>query len=175
MDENLILGIAIAVGLWIFLRRRQQSEGGRRIGLFGWSAPPRPGGLQPVRPSQRRQETMPRVGTPGTVTPDQLRALEAHSFAPDKGWSREEADLILDSVAYLRAVCAETTGNAQPDLEVQNEILRTILLDQDLRDYVRAWGERRREAGEADHNPSPLPRNNQFERVAEAARDLTQD
>jgi hypothetical protein len=55
-------------------------------------------------------------------------------------------------------------------LEVQNALLRFILTDQDLRDYVRKWGELRRDDGAEDDDDPELMPNNQYERIAEAAR-----
>ncbi len=162
----MILAAAVAGAAWLMFRSRKK---GGKIGLFGRTGQPVGGAAKPGQPAQ---SSMPRLGTPGTVTPDQLRALERFNFTPDKKWSREEADLILDAVAYLRAVCADAIRQAEPPLPIQNGLLRTILTDQDLRDYVRAWGERRRAAGEAGEEPV-LAHNNQFERVADAARELT--
>ncbi len=167
----MILAAAIGGAIYLMFRRR---KGGGLFGLFGGR------GQGPAKPSSQVARTqrpadgsMPRLGTPRTVTGEQLRRLERLNFPRDKNWSVEEADLILDSVAYLRAVCAEAIGRPEPPLPVQNALLRTILTDQDLRDYVRAWGERRRAAGEADEE-LVLAHNNQFERVAAAARELAE-
>ena len=51
-------------------------------------------------------------------------------------------------------------------------LLHTILSEQDLREYVRAWGERRRAEGQQGTDPRPLPRNNQYERVERAIRQM---
>jgi hypothetical protein len=47
-----------------------------------------------------------------------------------------------------------------------------VLTTEDVRDYVRKWGEERRAAGldEFAGDEPELVRNNQFERVAKAAR-----
>ena len=117
---------------------------------------------------------MPRLGEPGTITFNQMKALRQNNFVPDKSWSREEAALILDAVIYLRAVCRTVASDddGPAPLEVQNELLRVILTTEDVRDYVRRWGEARREAGhdEFTDDERKLPRNNQFETVAKAAR-----
>lgn len=159
MDPN-SLAIAIAVGIviWIMMRRRRRT---------GRSAP------AAVR-TEEKPRAMPRIGTPGTITFNQIQALKQNNFAPDRNWSREEAALILDAVAYLRAVCRTIAGedDGPPPIEVQNELLRVVLTTEDVRDYVRKWGEERRAAGLdefADDEPE-LPRNNQFEHVAKAAR-----
>lgn len=125
-----------------------------------------------------RRETaareMPRIGTPGSITFNQIKALQQNNFAPDKGWSREEANVILDAVRYLRAVCRDVgdEDDGPPPLEIQNALLRYILTEQDLREYVRKWGDDRREAGFdefADDDPV-LARNNQYARVEKEAR-----
>ena len=116
---------------------------------------------------------MPRIGTPGTITDEQINALKDNSFGPTKEWSFEEAALILDSVTYLRGVCKGVLGNEQPPLELQNELLAFILEDQDLHDYVRRWGEDRRKAG-VNGKVTKLKHNNQFKRVAKKATDLAE-
>ena len=55
-------------------------------------------------------------------------------------------------------------------LVVQNALLLFILTDQDLRDYVRKWGETRRDEGAEDDDDPELMRNNQYDRVVDAAR-----
>ena len=162
MDPN-TLAIAVVVGIvmWVMMRRRRQSGNAR-------------GTTAAARRPEEKPRTMPRVGTPGSITFNQIQALKQNNFTPDKSWSREEAALILDAVAYLRAVCRAVAGDEDglPPLEVQNELLRTVLTTEDVREYVRKWGEERRAAGIdefADDEPE-LPRNNQFEHVAKAAR-----
>jgi len=162
MDSNsLALAFAIGIAFWVLMRMR------RRRGKSAQQAPAPAG----AGPSAR---TMPRFGKAGTITFNQIKALRRNNFVPDKTWSREEAALILDAVAYLRAVCRTVADDddGPPPLEVQNELLRIILTTEDVRDYVRRWGEARREAGLdefADDDPE-LAHNNQFERVAKAAR-----
>ncbi len=167
----MILAAAIGGAVWLMFRsRRKSGQGwfGRRVGMESTSA----SGTAAKRTGEKRDNSsMPRLGVPRTVTGDQLRRLERLNFPRDRNWSKEEADLILDTVVYLRAVCAEAIRQAEPPLPVQNALLRTILTDQDLRDYVRAWGERRRDAGEEDVEPV-LAHNNQFERLAARAREL---
>lgn len=126
-----------------------------------------------AKPETQRRE-MPRIGEPGTITFNQMRALQRNDFKPDKGWSREEADLILDAVKYLRAVCRDVgeEDDGPPPLEVQNALLRFVLTEQDIRDHVRKWGDERRQAGLdnfSDDEPV-LARNNQYARVAAEAR-----
>ena len=104
-------------------------------------------GLVARREAQQRE--MPRVGEPGSITFNQIKVLQQNNFDPDKEWSREEANLILDSVKYMRAVCRDVgdEDDGPPPLEIQNAMLRFILTEQDIRDYVRKWGDDRREAG----------------------------
>ena len=112
-------------------------------------------------------------GTPGTITDEQISALKDNLFEPTKEWSFDEAALILDAVTYLRGVCKEVLRNEQPPLKLQNELLAFILEDQDLRDYVRRWGEDRRKA-EINGKATKLKHNNQFKRVAKKATDLAE-
>ncbi len=125
--------------------------------------------------NEQASRAMPRMGKPGTVTPKQIQELRLNSFTPEKDWSFEEAALILDALSYLRSVCNDIADDQDgpPPLEVQNELLRFILTEENLRDYVRAWGERRREAGEDnndDDDTLELPHNRQYDRVADKAR-----
>lgn len=159
MDPNSVtLGIAIGIAVLVFMRLRRRRMAGRS------AAPAR----------ETKPRTMPRIGTPGTVTFNQIQALKRNNFEPDRSWSREEAALILDAVAYLRAVCRmiSSDDDGPPPIEVQNELLRIALITEDVRDYIRKWGEERRAAGVdefADDEPE-LVRNNQFELMAREAR-----
>jgi hypothetical protein len=160
MDNALFYAICAAGVAFIMFRPR---KGRPRRSLF--------------RRAQSNEATdanssMPRVGVPHTVTIAQLDQLERFNFPRERSWSREEADLILDSVVYLRGVCAETIDDPEPELRVQNELLKTILTDQDLRDYIRAWGERRRAEDAQFTDPRPMTHNNQYERVQRALRQL---
>ena len=115
--------------------------------------------------SAQSQPTMPRLGVPGTATPGQLERLQALEFETSPHWSREEADLILDAVAYLRAVLA-VRGEADPAVDLQNRLLVFILSDAALREHVMAWGRERRERG----TDIPVAREAHFERVAAFVR-----
>jgi hypothetical protein len=163
--ESIILGIIVALGVWIFMKRREVKSGSLFGGLFSGSHLQ----VQPKQPQRKRE--MPRIGTPGTITDEQINELKHTLFEPSKDWSFEEAALILDSVTYLRGVCREVLGKEQPRLELQNELLAFILQNQDLRDYVRKWGEDRRRAG-IKGTASRLKHNNQFKRIAKMATDL---
>ena len=161
MDQTLFYAICAAGVAFLMFRPR---KGRPRRSLFR-----RPPSNEAVDP----QSSMPRMGVPHTVTIDQLNQLAQFSFPRERSWSREEADLILDSVVYLRGVCAETMDDPEPELRIQNELLKTILTDQDLRDYVRSWGERRRAEGKQGTDPRPMTRNNQYERLERALRQLS--
>jgi hypothetical protein len=157
--NSLLLGIFVALAVWIFIKLRQRTGGFR-----GLPSSPDPSSSQ--RPEKRRE--IPRIGVPGTITHEQITALKRNLFRPSGDWSFEEAALVLDTVSYLRAVCAAALGKKEPPLQVQNELLAYILEDQDLRDYVRKWGKDRREAG-IDDKPPQLKRNDHYERVAKMA------
>jgi hypothetical protein len=163
--DSIILGIIVALAVWIFMKRRE----GKRGSLFGSLFRGSRAQVQQKTPQRKRE--MPRIGTPGTITDEQINELKRTLFEPSKEWSFEEAALIIDSVTYLRGVCKEVLGKEQPQLEIQNELLAFILENQDLRDYVRKWGEKRREAG-VRGKATRLKHNIQFKRIAQRATDL---
>lgn len=165
--DSLLLGILVALAVWLFMKHRQGNGGSLFGGLFSGSR------SQVKHKSPPKQRDMPRIGTPGTITDEQINALKGNFFEPTKKWSFEEAALILDSVTYLRGVCKGVLGKEQPPLELQNELLAFILENQDLRDYVRRWGEDRRKAG-INGKATKLKHNNQFKRVAKKATDLAE-
>lgn len=109
-----------------------------------------------VKTRAAAQPAMPRIGEPGTVSDEQLERLKALSFETSRHWSREEADLILDAVAYLRAVIAALRGPGEAPLELQNRLLAFILTDAELRKRVGGWGK----------EPSAIVRDAQFNRIA---------
>lgn len=146
--ESLLLAILVAAVVWLLMRH------GRTLR----KAPT-------ARPSAR-SPTMPRVGVAGTVTAEQLARLKAFEFEPSADWSREEADLILDAVDYLREVIRAVRGGVEAPIELQNRLLVFVLSDAALRERVAAWGAARRA-----HGPGlALERDAQFERVALQAR-----
>lgn len=165
-QQTLLLAVVIAVGIWAGMRvLRQQRERQR---------PPAP---PPQSLPSAERGTMPRIGEPHTMTPRQIRALKDNEFVFDRSWSREEAALVLDTVAYLRAACRRVTGSAgePPPLEVQNELLRIILTDRELREHVRQWGMARRDdagAGYIEATADELPVSHQSGRIAAEARRL---
>jgi hypothetical protein len=110
---------------------------------------------------------MPRFGTPGTITRDQMKWLKDNDFEPQRLWSKEEAQLILDAVTYVRAIIYMTTNEADPPIEIQNTLLKFILTDDDLRQYVYEWGLNR--TRDEDGSPQPvLERDEQYARVEAA-------
>ena len=161
--NSLLIGIFVALAVWIFIKLRQRTGGFQRL-----SSSPYPSSSQRLEKSRE----IPRIGVPGTITQEQITALERNLFQPSGDWSFEEAALILDTVSYLRAVCSKSLGKREPPLEVQNELLTYILQDQDLRDYVREWSKDRREAG-IDDKPPQLKPNDQYEQVAKMATKCT--
>ncbi len=165
--DSLLLGILVALAVWLFMKYRQGNSGSLFGDLFSGSR------SQVKHKPPPKQREMPRIGTPGTITNEQISALKGSLFEPTKEWSFEEAALILDVVTYLRGVCKEVLGNEQPPLELQNGLLAFILENQDLRDYVRRWGEDRRKAG-INGKTIKLKHNNQFKRVEKKATDLAE-
>lgn len=163
--QTLMIAFGFGWGAWILYRIHQRRSS---------RADP---GEALVRKPTAEQAEMPRVGTPATLTFNQIKALQDNSFTPDKKWSKEEAALILDAVKYLRAVCRDISDDddGDPPLEIQNALLRYILTVQDIRDFIRKWGEDRRGQGLedfADDEPE-LMRNAQYDRVkAEAEKFL---
>jgi len=149
--SSVVIGILVAVFVWLFMRVRRARALQRH---------------QAKNPAPAENPaTMPRIGIPGSVTKDQLRRLRELHFGPSRHWSREEADLILDSVVYLRAAILQVTGGSDTSEDLQNKILAFILTDEQLRGYIISWGQNRRNKGNFDE-PGELVRNEHFERVA---------
>lgn len=165
--DSILLGILVALAVWIFMKLRRGDSG-----LFSGLFPGSRAHIQPSPQQQQKQHEMPRIGTAGTITEEQIKRLKRNSFGSSKDWSFEEAALILDAVSYLRAVCAEVAGKKPPPIEIQNELLCFILEDKELRTYVRKWGQGRRDAAIEKDRPQ-LPHNTEFNRVAKAASRFT--
>lgn len=153
--SSVLLGIAVALFTWLFLRQVRARVAQRRRARHAEAA--------------GTQKTMPRVGTPGTVTKEQIQRLKALHFHPSRDWSAAEAELVLDTVAYLRAVITQLQGNGDASEEVQNRILAFILSDDELRAYLLAWGRDRRDKDDGAA-PISLEQSEQFERIAAFAR-----
>jgi hypothetical protein len=154
--NGIILGIVVAFIVWLSIRggRRMREKKNRRKG-------------SPI------QRTIPRIGTPGTITKEQAEELRKNNFEPLKDWSFEEAALMLDTTTYLRAVFSEAAGLKNSPLEMQNKLLVFILDDEQLRDYVRSWGEERRNRG-SDSKAAELSHDAEFERIAAEALKLAE-
>ncbi len=163
MNDSILLLMAIAVVVWLFIRRGRIAR--QRQLMHARET-------QGLQPDEAR--SMPRLGQPGTITRAQMRSLAANDFHPSRQWSREEAQLILDALAYLRAAIKTVTGEANAPVEVQNKILGLILSDDDLRDYVLDWS-RNLTREEEDETEIELPADDRFERVAGAIRELWEE
>ncbi|MEK9685260.1 MAG: hypothetical protein VW226_11985 [Rhodospirillaceae bacterium] len=163
LETGLVVA-ALVWGGWVLVKihRRRKTYGDPTAGVV-------------QRQEKPKNREMPRLGSPGTVTFNQIQALQRNNFQPDKNWSKEEAALILDGVKYLRCICRDISksdpDDGPPPLEIQNELLRVILTEQDIRDHVRKWGEERRASGfsEFDDDEPDLDKNRQYERVKQAA------
>ncbi len=163
--ESILLAVVVGLAVWLFMRNARAMRARRRPP----AEPPQAGGDAPALKS------MPRLGAAGTITRQQMAVLTEMDFEPARQWSREEAQLILDSVTYLRAAIRMVTGEAGAPIEVQNNILGFILGDDDLRDSVLDWGlNRTREEEDAGDNAELLA-DQTFERVADYIRELWED
>ncbi len=158
--DSLLVAFAIGLVIWLMMRRIVQQRARQRMA-----------GEAEAGEAPRGQRTMRRIGTPGTVTRAQMAELRACHFEPSRHWSREEAQLILDAVSYLRAVIAEETGDDDPPIEIQNEVLGFILTDDALREAILDWSLNRRH-GEEDAAEDAMPRDETYARVAEYVTEL---
>ncbi|PPR12038.1 MAG: hypothetical protein CFH41_00071 [Alphaproteobacteria bacterium MarineAlpha11_Bin1] len=131
MSESLIFALVIALTVYMFMRRLRMMKKQKRIRAEEGTGSKRP---------LDDPGSMPRLGSPGTITREQIKQLKNNDFTPERQWSKEEAQLILDTVTYLRAVIYEATGEATAPIDVQNQILKFILTDNCLREYVYEWG-----------------------------------
>ena len=164
--DSLLIAVAVGLAVWLLMRRavykraRRQMEMRReQPGAGADSAPP------------EGQKSMPRLGVPGTITRAQMAELRALDFEPARQWSREEAQLILDTVIYFRAVIFDETGDENPPLEVQNRLLGFILTDEELREAVLEWSlNRTRE--EEESGRLVLPRDDAYDRIADEVAEL---
>ena len=163
MNDSVLLFVAIAVVVWLFIRRGRIA---RQRQLMHARE------MQESQPDEAK--SMPRLGQPGTITRAQMRSLAANDFQPSRQWSKDEAQLILDALAYLRTAIRTVTGETRAPVEVQNKILGLILGDDDLRDYVLDWS-RNLTREEEDETGIELPADDRFERVADAIRELWEE
>ncbi len=169
MNEQTIAVLLLGFIIWLVIRRAGQKRREREAG--GAAAAAASGS---TTPDPRQQREMPRVGVPGTITESQIDRLQANGFEPSTLWSFEEAALVLDATDYQRAAILRVTGDDDPPVDIQNMLIQFILSDEDLRDYVRGWGERRREEGR-EGEPPKLRANNQLRRVEEKIDALWED
>lgn len=157
--DSFILAIVVAVFVWLFMRRMRmkKQQQMRRQATAGEDQP--------------EQKTMPRIGKAGTMTHAQSKALKEKEFEPSRFWSTEEAQLILDSVNYLRAVIRNETGETDTPLEVQNKVLAFILQDEELREFL--LDRARNMTRDEDPTAAPEPdRDAAYARVAEFVNEL---
>jgi len=151
--DSLALGLMVFLAAWFFIKRFKKKSSVAN------------------RPSEEleraRARSMPRVGTPGTVTKDQRERLMAEGFEPSRHWSVEEAELVLDAVVYLRGVWNKSVSRQSAPVEIQNHLLAYILTDPEMREYIRRWGNENKEKG-PDTKPA-FPRTKIFERVVSEA------
>lgn len=160
--ESFLLAVVVSVAVWLFLRRSRMLRQRRTMQR------------QPAKNGGEGLKSMPRMGTPGTITRAQQKALQDAMFEPSRHWSREEAQLILESLTYLRAAIAMVTGDRDAPLEVQNKVLQIILGDDELRNHVLDWSRNRtrdQESGET----MELERDAPFEHLAAFIDELWED
>jgi len=163
--ENILLAVVIGVTVWLFMRNARNMRA-RRRGLIQ-SPTESDTGTQP--------KSMPRIGVAGTITREQIALLKRYNFEPHRQWSTEEAQLILDSVTYLRAAIRMVTGESDAPIEVQNNILGFILANEDLRENVLEWSLNRTNEEEDEGQAIELAPDDTFERVAGHIRELWED
>jgi hypothetical protein len=152
--ESLIFAAVIGLTVYLFMRRMKIMKAKKR----------RQAEQAASGESPEDTGSMPRLGNPGTITREQIKLLKENDFEPSRLWSAEEAKLILDSVIYQRAVIYMTTGEADPPIDVQNQLMKLILGTDEIRDYVYEWGLNR--TRDEDSAPQPvLERNEVFARI----------
>ncbi len=159
--ESIILAVCVALFVWLFMRRQRM----KRAQNLRAQQDARSGG------TPQEQKSMPRFGQAGSITRDQMKALKAKDFEPSRIWSKEEAQLILDAVDYLRAAIARETGEKNPPMEVQNQVLAFILSDEALREFLidRARNLTREELERGKLDPE---QDENYARVAEFVTEL---
>ena len=155
--ENLIFAAVIGLTVYLFMRRLKNMKAQKRRQV------------EEAASGEPREEpgSMPRLGSPGSITREQIKLLKENDFEPSRLWSMEEAKLILDAVTYQRAVIYMTTGEADPPIEVQNQLMKIILSNDELREHVYEWGLNR--TRDEDSAPQPVLERNEFFALVEAA------
>ena len=162
--DSLLIAVAVGIVIWLLMRRAAYARARRQM-----AARQHPAGAEAAPPGG--QKSMPRFGASGTITRGQMAELRALEFEPMREWSKEEAQLILDTVVYFRAVIFDETGDTDPPHEVQNTLLGSILTDEELREAILEWSlNRTRE--EEESGRLILPRDETYERVADEIAEL---
>lgn len=112
---------------------------------------------------------MPRIGKPGTATDEQVEALMEHRVIPAPpcrdlhDYSAEEAQAILDAIAFARAVTTQVTGGEDEEAPPEaltallNELVAETLADAELRAFALRWAK--------SGAPTPIRENTTFERA----------
>ncbi len=165
--ESILLAVIIGLAVWLFMKNaRTMRERRQRLS----QPPPDDDASDAPQP-----KSMPRFGVQRTITREQMARLKEYDFEPHRQWSKDEAQLILDSVTYLRAAIRMVTGESGAPIEVQNNILGFILGDEELREDVLDWGLNRTQEEEDAGDEVELPPDETFERVANHIRQLWED
>ena len=154
MSESLIFALVLGLTVYMFMRRLRSIKRDKQIRAEKIEQPE----------TQADPGSMPRIGSPGTITRDQIKLLKEYDFEPSRIWSKEEAQLILDTVNYLRSVIYNSTQEKDPPIDVQNNILKFILTDEGLRDYVYQWGMNLTRYDETK-TTTELPRDEYYKRI----------
>ena len=165
--ENILLAEVIGFAVWLYMRRARLMRGRQRQ-----QARPQADAGAPDAPQPK---SMPRFGIAGTITRQQIALLKQNDFEPNRQWSKDEAQLVIDAVTYLRAAIRTVTGETAAPIEIQNSVLAVILGDDDLRDSVLDWGLNRTHEEEDAGDDVDLPDDETFERVAVHIRQLWED
>jgi hypothetical protein len=165
--ENILLAVVIGFAVWLFMRRTRMMRANKQ--RMAQPAPDAGAGAAP------QPKSMPRFGIAGSITRQQITLLKQNDFEPHRQWSKEEAQLVIDSVTYLRAAIRVVTGEAGAPIEIQNNVLGFILGDDALRDSVLDWGLNRTHEEEDAGEDVELPDDETFERIAEYIRQLWDD
>lgn len=155
--DSFLIAVVVGLVVWLFMRRMTKQRTSLRTAREQAAA-----GSAGESPSGQR--SMPRFGIPGSMTRAQMAELRKCHMEPSRQWSHEEAQLILDTVAYLRVAITSVTGDDEPPIEIQNEVLGFILTDEALRGSVQDWS-LNRTRDEEDRPEISLPRDETYDRV----------
>ena len=95
--ESIMLAFGVGWAVWVLMRIHRRRKAMQQTARDGTARAP--ADVRSAPPARREQGAMPRVGEPGTVSANQIRALQRNGFTPDRNWSREEAALAPDPAA----------------------------------------------------------------------------